>query len=379
MRTLLQVNCKVIRNFLIRVCRGVRGLRIKSFTLATVVLFASSLACKATQIPPPAFGTLSAYNLVALGTVNSSGQTVIAGTVSTTADVTGRIAAADEVLKGTTIASGLVNGPDPYGSLTTFSLVSTNGFTGDPTFNIDNNGAHSSVFSPSGSAKLNFNSPSSGSLVTTGSSGINFNALRTSLDSETGYLGSLAANGQNLGTGNNKYGNPSNFVLLGTSTTLNIFDVTPAEFASTNNPLNVVVPAGSTVIINVIGTSATGYSFTAGASILLNGQQNFAPNNYNNDQILINFPNATSIDVTGGQLDASVLAPFAKLSGNQDLDGNIIAAQIDSTGEVHNEEFVGTLPSPPTRSDASPVPEPGTLALVGTGILSVAGTLRRKK
>lgn len=342
----------------------------------TAVFAAFPLAGKADPVPPPAFGVLSAYNLVALGTVNSSGQTVIAGNISTSAEVTGRIAAAGQITTGTTVASGLVGGVDPYGSLTPYSIVAEGGFANDPTFNIDNNGISSSVFAPTGSATLNFNPVGSGTLVTTGSSGIDFDSLRASLDAESLYLGAYGTLGQNLGTGNNAYGNPSNFVLLGTNATLNVFDVTPAEFASTNNPLNIVVPTGSTVVINVIGDATTGYNFTAGASILLNGQQNYAPNNTLNDQILVNFPNATSIDVTGGQLDASVLAPFAVLSGNQDLDGNIIAAQIDSTGETHNLEFVGTLPTPPTTPA---VPEPGTLALVGTGILSVAGAARRRK
>jgi hypothetical protein len=40
-------------------------------------------------------------------------------------------------------------------------------------------------------------------------------------------------------------------------------------------------------------------------------------------------------------------------------------------------EFQGNLPPTPPNTPA--VPEPGTLALVGTGVLSVAGMLRRRK
>ncbi len=76
------------------------------------------------------------------------------------------------------------------------------------------------------------------------------------------------------------------------------------------------------------------------------------------------------------QFSASVLAPFAVLTGTGQMDGNFIAAQIGQTGEVHNIEFDGTLP--PTDPD-SPVPEPGTLALMGTGVLSMAAAIRRKK
>ena len=73
---------------------------------------------------------------------------------------------------------------------------------------------------------------------------------------------------------------------------------------------------------------------------------------------------------------ASVLAPFAILTNTGQIDGNFIAAQIDSSGEVHNVEFDGTLPDGP--GTPSSVPEPGTLALLGTGVLSLAGILRKR-
>src|ERR1700761_9327423 len=73
-------------------------------------------------------GAASAFNLVALGTVDSNGNTVIAGNIGTNADVTGRIAAANMVTVGTTIGSGLGSN-DPYGSSTTFAVVAGAGVT----------------------------------------------------------------------------------------------------------------------------------------------------------------------------------------------------------------------------------------------------------
>ena len=57
------------------------------------------------------------------------------------------------------------------------------------------------------------------------------------------------------------------------------------------------------------------------------------------------------------------------------MGGTFIAAAIGETGEVHNDEFTGTLPPPPTISHA---PEPGSLVLMGTGITALAGAFGRR-
>jgi len=50
--------------------------------------------------------------------------------------------------------------------------------------------------------------------------------------------------------------------------------------------------------------------------------------------------------------------------------GTFIAAAIGRTGEVHNQEFTGTLPP---NDPIAPAPEPASLALLGTGITMLAG------
>jgi choice-of-anchor A domain-containing protein len=105
--------------------------------------------------------------------------------------------------------------------------------------------------------------------------------------------------------------------------------VTALQFASTNNPLDIEVPAGSTVIINVEGTNVT-----LGTGIYFNGQQESDSNN-DSGMILFNFPDASTVAIDG-QLDGAVLAPFATLTGNSQMGGNFIAAAIGQTGEVHN-------------------------------------------
>jgi len=165
--------------------------------------------------------------------------------MSPQADVTGRLAAAGMVTAGTTVGSNLY--ADPWGSQASFDLVSTGGLNAGEQFNIN---SHGNVYALGSNGSFNFNG--GGHRVTSGSSGIDFNSLRTSLDSKSLALATLTANGQVLGT-NHSSVNPSFFVLKGTSSTLNIFNITAAEFADTNHPLDILAPQGSTILINVDG------------------------------------------------------------------------------------------------------------------------------
>jgi choice-of-anchor A domain-containing protein len=330
---------------------------INKFVVVALTLgFISTVALAAPVAP---FGVASAYNLVALGT---TGPSAIDGTIATSADVTGRAAAADEILYGTTFGSSLNS--DPWGSLATYGLVSTNGLVSGQNYNINGGG---NVYAPGTNGNINFND--GGHRVTTGSSGIDFDTLRTSLDLETAVLNGLTANGV-VGAPTPPGGNPQWLVLQGTSTTLNVFDITAAEFASSNNNIDIVAPVGSTIIVNVAGTNVT-----LGTGLYYNGNQTSGDSSADQD-ILFNFAGAQTVAIDA-QFSASVLAPFAVLTGTGQMAGNFIAAQIGQTGEVHNVEFDGTLPPDPGTN--SPVPEPGTLAMMGTGALSMIAAMRRKK
>jgi choice-of-anchor A domain-containing protein len=128
--------------------------------------------------------------------------------------------------------------------------------------------------------------------------------------------------------------NPSWIVLYGTSATTNIFNLTQAQFQGSNN-LDFVVPAGSTVIVNIAGTSDTLQS-----SIYFNGA---TVTDANASSILFNFATATTVTINA-QFDATLLAPYAHLSGGSQMGGTFIAASVGSTGEVHYDAFTSTLP-----------------------------------
>jgi choice-of-anchor A domain-containing protein len=342
----------------------------RGLLLLTVALAASPVVCKADP-----FGVASGYNLVALGTLNSSGK-LVGGTINDQSEAQGRVAAAGEIYSIGTVGSSLTGAPDTYkGDATfggtTFDVVAEGGIKSGANINVN---GHGSVFADTPNTGVNFNFNGGGKLVTgTGSNDpINFNTLRGTLDAQSSQLGLLTTTGTIVGSGHNGYGNPSYFVLSGTSATLNVFNITATEFSDANHPIDIVAPPGSTIIINVAGSVVS-----LGTTIYYNGSEQ--TDSESTSDILFNFPDATTVNLNG-ELTASVLAPLATLGGNGDIDGTVIAATIGNIGEVHNIEFDGTLPSPPpVKQNAPPVPEPGTLALVGTGILSAAGALRRKK
>jgi choice-of-anchor A domain-containing protein len=284
---------------------------------------------------------------------------VFAGNISTNADITGRVAAVGVVTNGTTIGSNLYS--DPWGSLAPYDLVSTGGLNAGAQFNIN---SHGNVYARGSNGNFNFNG--GGHRVGTGSSDIDFDSLRTTLENKSLALAALTATGEVLGT-NHSSVNPSFFVLKGTSSTLNIFNINAAQFGDTNHPLDIIAPAGSTIIINVDGKNVT-----LGTGIYYNDQQNSGDSSANSN-ILFNFSDALTVTING-QFTASALAPFALLSGNAQMAGTYIAAAIGQTGEVHNQEFTGILPNDPIGA----APEPASLALLGTGITVLAGIVRRK-
>ena len=124
------------------------------------------------RIPVAPFGVASAYNLVALG------YNGIDGSITANIDITGRIAAATTVSGSMTLGSSL--NADPWGSIATYGLVATTGLGGGTQVNMNGGGK---VYAPGSNGNINFNEPASQSgRVTSGSSGIDFSSLRTTLD-----------------------------------------------------------------------------------------------------------------------------------------------------------------------------------------------------
>ena len=329
---------------------------IKSAVILGALFFAGCMGAHASSAP---FGALSAYNLVAL-----SGNIV-----GTTADVEGRVAAAGQLTQALSIGATL-NG-DPWGSLANgYALVAAGGINvTSGNFVIGGTASTGGGWAASNVHNTNvYFNDGDGPLKLGGTSPIDFVAEQKAMTTLNNNLSTLTANGTvGCATG----GNPSFVGLCGSSSTLNVFNLTAAQFDSTNgNQLDFITTAAdqnATIIVNV-----TGSALVLNAPILINGQQEGDTNDDNN-LIIFNFENASSVTINA-QFDAALLAPNAILSGSSQMGGNFIAASVGLTGEVHNEEFVGILPS-----FLPAVPEPGSFTLTATGVFFLAGILLMRR
>jgi choice-of-anchor A domain-containing protein len=125
----------------------------------------------------------------------------------------------------------------------------------------------------------------------------------------------------------------------GTSSTLNVFAVTAAAL-QTYGKITINVPAGSTTLINVSGSSFTSSLY----GIDLVGT---TP-----DKVLWNFPLATSVQQTSGlDFRGTILAPNAAVKvGNGNLYGQILGASATiGSYELFHAPFTGCLPPQPTK------------------------------
>jgi choice-of-anchor A domain-containing protein len=157
---------------------------------------------------------------------------------------------------------------------------------------------------------------------------INFPAAGTYLQGASTFWGTLATNG----TVTYQY---NQYTLTGTNPNLNVFNISGANLANATN-VTITAPAGSTVLINVNGTSDTLHN--AG----------FTVNGTTREKVLLNFPTATSLNISGIAVQASILAPRAAVSfSNGNVNGNLIGATYGGSGTLGNFLFTGCLPTAP--------------------------------
>lgn len=179
-----------------------------------------------------------------------------------------------------------------------------------------------------------------GNAVTSG--GQSFAQLQAELFSRSQFWGGLPARG--VGT---QFFGGGVLNLIGTDPTLNVFNVPAAQWSGTNLIRNIGAPAGSTVLINIIGPSVT----INGGAMLLAG--------VDRENVLLNFPQATAIASTDFDYEGSVLAPLASATFDGGiLTGNgIFGGDVTQGGgfEFHNFTFRGDLPDFPPN--VVPVPD----------------------
>lgn len=144
--------------------------------------------------------------------------------------------------------------------------------------------------------------------------------------------------------GDTEVGVPTRFV--GTDENINVFSISGADF-TTSNGFVIDVPSVSTAIINVTGESA---GFVNGTTVLPDGVTCGSGAVKLDDfcnQLIWNFPEVTSISVSGTAVQGSILAPFADFdtNGSGQVNGTVIVNnfEIGACVEMHPHYFNGCL------------------------------------
>jgi choice-of-anchor A domain-containing protein len=157
-------------------------------------------------------------------------------------------------------------------------------------------------------------------------------------------------------------------VLTGTNPELNVFDIAAPDPKSA---LAIDAPAGSTVLVNVWGTSPIIQS------AVLNGlpgsSQAFDPTH-----VLFNFPGATALTLFEDDISGTVLAPGAGITVTGGwTDGTLIGGSLSARGgNFIDPPFGGNLFPDPAADP--PVPEPSSLLLLGLGTALLIGWRTRR-
>ncbi len=186
-----------------------------------------------------------------------------------------------------------------------------------------------------------------------------FAAVKADSIALSDHLATLTGNG----TSSYQWGG---LTLTGSDAQLNVFTVDPAQWQSAHT-FYISAPSSSTVILNIAGESLT----RSGGGIFLTG--------VSNTNVLFNFHEAATLNISSMAILGSVLAPEAKLTmygGNINGVSILDSACMNWGAEFHHHGFTGDIPTVPGNV---PIPEPASLAVLGLAACLVSSRRRRHR
>jgi choice-of-anchor A domain-containing protein len=162
------------------------------------------------------------------------------------------------------------------------------------------------------------------------------------------------------------------------------------NIALTKSGLNVIdltLPNGATVnsinITNANGVTPTGLIINVNGNNLnfTNGSFTY-PSGLSANEVLYNFGNATSISASSIAFQGTLLAPLATVNfSSGQMDGALIAANYTGSAQVNSIGYNDPLPAYQASGSGGSLvatPEPGSIALFGTGVLMIGLFFRRR-
>jgi len=153
---------------------------------------------------------------------------------------------------------------------------------------------------------------------------IDFASAKAYLEGLSTQLGAYAVNGQTTA----QWGG---IVLTGIDPYLNVFKV-DGSVLSTSNSMEINVPNGSVVLVNVSGSNV---KWSGGLTVNGTGIHN----------VLYNFYEAADLTIQGIDVRGSVLAPFANLNYPSGvINGQVIVKCMTGSGQFNNTLFTGHIP-----------------------------------
>lgn len=348
----------------------IRASRLVSLLSAAMLSAAFSTAQAAAVTPLTATQVLNQMNVVTKNTINSTshvdGRTYAGGSVSG-GEYGGHISSAPAssyagLTAGGAVSNVKVNGGGAVvaGSVSN-SIVNSGG-------SVVKGAASNSTFNGNatvagGASNTNFNgaqtSTAAMKAAEAAASSTNFNQVLANLSTS---LSGLTATGSTVDVSGNK----ATFNAKAGANGVAVFDLSAIDeslFKLGEFQFN--LNGASTVIFNTDIISATiGANFLGGAAQAIGSQA------------IWNFYKAENLTINN-QFGGSVLAVNALLTNNQNIEGGVYVEDLVQKGEIHLQAFSGSLDF--LDKPRAGVPEPGSIALVMTGLLALGCVRLRRK